>query len=46
MIRSITLGEYISVQGIFVKETPSGKVIVRVGDKTFEGKPITSSRAA
>lgn len=41
MMRSISLGKYISVQGLFVSEASSGKIIVRVGDKTFEGKPIS-----
>lgn len=46
MIRSITLGKYISVQGLFVRETADGRVVVRVGDKTFEGKPISAAKAA
>lgn len=41
MMRSISLGKYISVQGFFVSEASSGRIIVRVGDKTFEGKPIS-----
>lgn len=41
MMRSISLRKYISVQGLFVGEANSGKIIVRVGDKTFEGKPIS-----
>jgi hypothetical protein len=41
MIRSITMGKYISVQGMFVRESSMGKIVVRVGDKTFEGTPIS-----
>ncbi|MCA0042102.1 hypothetical protein [Celeribacter litoreus] len=46
MIRSITLGKYISVQGQFVSEMANGNIQVRVGDKTFVGKPIVASKAA
>lgn len=41
MMRSISLGKYISVQGMFVRDANSGKIVVRVGDKTFEGTPIS-----
>ena len=43
MMRSITLGNYISVQGQFVKDSGNGKIVVRVGNRTFEGKPISAS---
>jgi hypothetical protein len=41
MMRSISLGKYISIQGLFVRDTSAGKIVVRVGEKTFEGKPIS-----
>ncbi|SLN10926.1 hypothetical protein AQS8620_00070 [Aquimixticola soesokkakensis] len=44
MMRTITLGNYISVQGTFVSEASNGKVVVRVGDRTFEGKPVSYER--
>lgn len=43
MIKSITLSKYISVQGLFVRDAANGNIVVRVGERTFEGKPITSS---
>ncbi len=46
MMRSITLGKYISVQGLFAGETENGNILVRVGDKTFVGKPVMASKAA
>lgn len=46
MMRSISLGKYISVQGLFVREATSGKIVVRVGDKTFEGAPISRTTTA
>jgi hypothetical protein len=43
MMRSITLGKYISVQGMFVREASAGKIVVSVGEKTFEGTPVHKS---
>lgn len=40
MIRTITIGSCISVQGTFERQTPNGNIVVRVGGKTFEGKPV------
>lgn len=40
MIRTIQLGNYISVQGFFERLSDNGNIIVRVGAKTFEGKPV------
>jgi hypothetical protein len=40
MLRTIMMGTYISVQGFFVKNLPNGRIVVRVGDKVFEGKPV------
>ena len=41
MMRSISVGNYISVQGFFVREVEGGNIVVRVGERTFEGKPIS-----
>ena len=43
MMRSISLGKYISVQGLFVSELNNGNIVVQVGAKTFEGKPISAA---
>ncbi|WP_281352073.1 hypothetical protein [Paracoccus aestuariivivens] len=40
MIRTITIGSCISVQGVFERQVSNGNIIVRVGSKTFEGKPV------
>ncbi|WP_175474780.1 hypothetical protein [Celeribacter indicus] len=45
-MRSITLGKYISVQGHYVGETSNGNILVRVGDKTFTGKPVSYKKVA
>ncbi|WP_277870789.1 hypothetical protein [Paracoccus suum] len=41
MIRTITIGSYISVQGMFERQNSNGTIAVRVGDKVFQGKPVT-----
>lgn len=41
MIRTITIGSYISVQGLFERSTDTGDIVIRVGDKTYQGKPVS-----
>lgn len=46
MIRTITLGSCVSIQGHFEKTLPDGRVCVRVGDKLYVGrlvKPIAQA---
>lgn len=43
MIRTITIGSCISVQGIFERSSANGNIIVRVGGQTYEGKPVVHS---
>ncbi len=40
MLRTITLGSCISVQGLFVKALPNGLIQVRVGQTFYQGKPV------
>lgn len=40
MLRTITVGSYVSVQGVFVRSLPDGKIVVRVGRKIYEGTPV------
>ncbi len=42
MLRTIMIGSYISVQGIFEGLTANGKMLVRVGDRVFEGTPVSA----
>lgn len=42
MIRTITIGSCISVQGVFERQEPNGTIIVRVGTKTYQGKPVVA----
>lgn len=40
MLRTITVGHYISVQGIFERDLGNGQITVRVGERTYVGTPI------
>lgn len=42
MLRTIELGSTISVQGIFVKDMPDGKIAVHLDDVIYQGKPVQS----
>ncbi len=44
MLRTVSIGSHISVQGLFVGHTPDGKVIVRVDEKNFVGTPVVAQR--
>jgi len=43
MLKTIKIGDYISVQGICVKELPNGQTQVRVGDKVYSGMPVNKA---
>lgn len=42
MLKTITVGSCISVQGTFVKALDNGRIIVRVGERTFAGTPVAA----
>lgn len=46
MQRTITVGNYVSVQGTFIRQLPDGRIEVRVGDKIFAGLPVTRQTTA
>lgn len=41
MIRTITIGSCISVQGTFERQIDNGTIVVRVGNQTYQGKPVS-----
>ncbi|HHY49027.1 MAG TPA: hypothetical protein GYA10_04705 [Alphaproteobacteria bacterium] len=45
MLRTIVLGSCVSVQGTFERLLDNGKIQVRVGDRLFEGVPVTKKAA-
>jgi len=40
MLRTITVGTHVQIQGLFVRALANGKVIVAVDDREYEGKPV------
>ena len=46
MLRTISLGSCVSVQGLLVGHQADGKIIVRVDEMTFVGYPIAQARAS
>lgn len=46
MLRTITIGSCVSVQGYVVKQLADGKMIVRVDEKTFVGNPVAQAQAS
>ncbi len=43
MIGTIAIGKYLSVQGLLVRMLDNGRIVVRVGDKVYEGLPVNPS---
>lgn len=41
MIRTITMGSCVSVQGTFERDMGNGQIEVRVGEKTYVGKAVS-----
>ncbi|MFD2172898.1 hypothetical protein [Rhodobacter lacus] len=45
MLRTIIVGSCVSVQGTFESQLDNGKIVVRVGDGLFTGKPVVKKTA-
>ena len=45
MLRTIVVGSCVSVQGTFESQLDNGKIVVRVGDRLFAGKPVLRNNA-
>lgn len=45
MLKTIMIGHYLSIQGQFVRTTPTGLMVVRVGQQTFAGRPVKKHAA-
>lgn len=41
MLKTILIGRHLSIQGQFIRTTPTGLVVVRVGEKIFAGRPVS-----
>ena len=44
VLRTITLGSCVSVQGVVVGQLADGKLMVKVDEKTFVGYPVAQTR--
>lgn len=40
MLKTITVGSCVSVQGEFVRRLPNGAIVVRVGGSLYSGRPV------
>jgi hypothetical protein len=40
MLRTITIGSSLQVQGLAVGTSSDGKLMVKVGDKVYTGRPV------
>ncbi len=41
MLRTITLGSCVSIQGTFVRAMPDGRIAVQVDNTIYSGVPVT-----
>lgn len=44
MLRTISLGSCVSVQGLLVNQLSDGKIVVKVDEKMFVGFPVQTIR--
>ena len=45
MLRTIVVGSCVSVQGTFEHQLDNGKIVVRVGDRLYAGRPVAKKAA-
>lgn len=43
MLRTITQGSAILIQGIFVRSLPDGRIVIKLDDRTYAGLPVTKA---
>ncbi len=46
MLRTISVGSCVSIQGLLVGQMADGKIMVKVDEKTFVGYPVTRTKAS
>ncbi|WP_170311843.1 hypothetical protein [Sulfitobacter sabulilitoris] len=44
MLRTITLGSCVSVQGTYLGDLPDGRIAVKVDQTVYAGSPVVSAR--
>lgn len=45
MVKTITVGSCVSVQGMYVRELTDGRIVVRVGREEYIGRPVSAKSA-
>ncbi|MDO8982416.1 hypothetical protein [Cypionkella sp.] len=45
MLRTISVGSCVSIQGLLVGQMADGKIMVKVDEKTFIGYPVARAKA-
>ncbi len=40
MLKTIIVGSCVSVQGLLVRQLENGRMVVRVGERLYEGVPV------
>lgn len=43
MVKTITIGTCVSIQGLFVRAFADGTIAVRVGEQLFRGRPVSAA---
>lgn len=43
MLRTITIGSSVSVQGVFVRDVSEGRIAIKVDENLFVGRPVLQS---
>jgi hypothetical protein len=46
MLRTITVGSCVSIQGLLVAQMADGKIMVKVDERTFVGHPVNQNKLA
>ncbi len=46
MLRTISVGSCVSIQGLLVGQMNDGKIMVKVDEKTYVGYPVTAPKSA
>lgn len=46
MLRTITVGSCVSIQGLLVGQMADGKIMVKVDERTFVGHPVSQNKLA
>ncbi|MDD8024276.1 MAG: hypothetical protein PHX82_14340 [Paracoccaceae bacterium] len=45
MLRTIVVGSCVSVQGTFEAQLDNGKIVIRVDDRLYAGRPVSKKAA-